>query len=73
MRAARHYHHEVVHGDQQKMVAFVCSIRHSLTWRQNKALLENGTIGKRVGEIAKVFCMTVLIAEHRKNRPPAKK
>ncbi|MBP6485862.1 MAG: D-2-hydroxyacid dehydrogenase, partial [Moraxella sp.] len=70
MRAARHYHHEVVHGDWQKDGRF-CLLDTPLIDLEGKTLgiIGYGTIGKRVGEIAKVFGMTVLIAEHQ-NRPP---
>ena len=70
MRAARHYHHEVVKGDWQKDGRF-CLLDTPLIDLEGKTLgiIGYGTIGKRVGEIAKVFGMTVLIAEHQ-NKPP---
>lgn len=70
MRAARHYHNAVVKGDWQTDGRF-CLLDTPLIDLEGKTLgiIGYGTIGKRVAEIAKVFGMTVLIAEHQ-GKPP---
>lgn len=70
MRAARHYHNAVVNGDWQTEGRF-CLLDMPLIDLEGKTLgiIGYGTIGKRVAEIAKVFGMTVLIAEHQ-GKPP---
>lgn len=70
MRATRHYHHQVVNGDWQQDGKF-CLLDTPLIDLEGKTLgiIGYGTIGKRVAEIANVFGMTVLIAEHRGKSP----
>ena len=70
MRAGRHYHNQVVNGDWQADGRF-CLLDTPLIDLEGKTLgiIGYGTIGKRVAEIAKVFGMTVLIAEHQ-GKPP---
>lgn len=70
MRAGRHYHNAVINGDWQTDGRF-CLLDTALIDLEGKTLgiIGYGTIGKRVAEIAKVFGMTVLIAEHQ-GKPP---
>lgn len=70
MRAGRHYHHEVVNGGWQADGRF-CLLDTPLIDLEGKTLgiVGYGTIGKRVAEIANVFGMTVLIAEHQGKTP----
>lgn len=70
MRASRHYHNQVVQGDWQTDGRF-CLLGTPLIDLEGKTLgiIGYGTIGKRVAEIAKVFGMRVLIAEHQGRVP----
>ena len=70
MRASRHYHNQVVQGDWQTDERF-CLLGTPLIDLEGKTLgiIGYGTIGKRVAEIAKVFGMRVLIAEHQGRVP----
>jgi glycerate dehydrogenase len=65
MRAGLHYHHKVVDGSWQQDGNF-CLLDEPLLDLEDKTLgiIGVGTIGKRVTEIARVFGMTVLWAEH---------
>ncbi len=70
MRASRHYHNQVVQGDWQTDGRF-CLLGTPLIDLEGKTLgiIGYGTIGKRVAEIANVFGMRVLIAEHQGRVP----
>lgn len=70
MRASRHYHNQVVQGDWQTDERF-CLLGTPLIDLEGKTLgiIGYGTIGKRVAEIANVFGMRVLIAEHQGRVP----
>lgn len=70
MRASRHYHNQVVQGEWQTDGRF-CLLGTPLIDLEGKTLgiIGYGTIGKRVAEIAKVFGMRVLIAEHQGRVP----
>ncbi|MFW2178255.1 MULTISPECIES: D-2-hydroxyacid dehydrogenase [unclassified Moraxella] len=70
MRAVRHYHNQVVSGNWQADGRF-CLLDTPLIDLEGKTLgiIGYGTIGKRVAEIAKVFGMNVLIAEHQGKLP----
>ena len=70
MRASRHYHNQVVQGEWQTDGRF-CLLGTPLIDLEGKTLgiIGYGTIGKRVAEIANVFGMRVLIAEHQGRVP----
>lgn len=70
MRAGRHYHNQVVNGDWQADGRF-CLLDTPLIDLEGKTLgiIGYGTIGKRVAQIANVFGMKILIAEHQ-GKPP---
>lgn len=70
MRAGLHYHNKVVDGSWQQDGNF-CLLDEPLLDLEDKTLgiIGVGTIGKRVTEIARVFGMTVLWAEHQGRTP----
>lgn len=70
MRASRHYHQQITNGNWQQDGRF-CLLDTPLIDLEGKTLgiIGYGTIGKRVAQIAQVFGMKVLIAEHQ-GKPP---
>lgn len=70
MRASRHYHQQIANGNWQQDGRF-CLLDTPLIDLEGKTLgiIGYGTIGKRVAQIAQVFGMKVLIAEHQ-GKPP---
>lgn len=64
MRAGLHYHHRTTNGDWQADGKF-CLVDMPIYDLAGKTLgiIGAGTLGKKVGEIAKAFGMTVLYAE----------